>query len=135
MANISFFTQSKLTLTAKIFRMGKPYSFATELARKYNATIGKNSKGLFTVTFACEKDRDAFRREYDAWYDFDKYPLTSPVKKTEPEQAKGDVPDFKKALKPFAGKGKSANHDAADALRAIGLAPVGEPWDYWQSIR
>jgi hypothetical protein len=133
-------SRSKNTLTANRFLVGEARKAFVATVEAHKGEIGTASNGFYKATFktveTAKKAQDTLNRTYAA------HNVTMPEPKqakgstpTQPQQQPKPEPPYKKALAKLAGKGKDANKKAAEALRKIGLAPEGEAWKYWQSIR
>lgn len=130
-------TRKANTIIVNRFIVGKALDAFRTLVSEHNGEIGLTETKLYKATFKDTKTAtlvaDALNRAYDEHNV--RMPEPKKAKGSAPKTEKTDEPKYIKALKPLAGKGKSANKDAAARLRAIGLEPNGEAWNYWTSIR
>ena len=133
--------KATFTATANEFLRGQAYTRAKALASEHNCVAtdiivkidGKTEKRL-KVTAKTKTDRDAFVNAYEPEYAKAHKAYTKAKGKVTPTE-KTKKPLWQKELKALAGKGSSANKDAAAILRAHGIVPNGKEWDYWKSIR
>lgn len=138
--------RTKNTISATAHLPYGAYKALVQLAQDHNAEIGKTSKGFLTVTFdevkTAENVVTRFRADYaeaHKAYMSAKASEPAPVSEQEakphkPANGKGNAKVLKK-LDKLAGKGKSANKQAAAVIREFGIEPNGAEWDYWKSIR
>lgn len=137
-------TRSKKSVSATAYLPHGAYKHACELALAQNGIIGKTANGFFKADFDTVETADKFVRTWRADYATAHAaytPKEKSTKKSKPsstKKGKGAIKVSKaveKALAPYAGKGKSANHEVADVLRGMGIVPNGTEWDYWKTIR
>lgn len=135
MANI--ITRNANTITVNRFIVGKARTALLELVTEHKGVIAINNNGFYEATFPTEQTAKSVKTLLGARY------RAHNVRMPEPKKVKGNSdktektaePKYIAIVKPFAGKGKSANKDVAAALRAAGMEPTGEAWAYWQSVR
>ena len=143
-----FINQTKKTVAQISHMPHSAYKALEQLAHDHNAEIAKTDKGWLTLTFdevntaknVAKKFESDYAKAHDAYVPkSEREPKPAPAKKTNPvTNGKGSIKvskAVKGALAPYAGKGKSANHDVADVLRGMGIVPNGIEWDYWKTIR
>lgn len=152
MSNIVMNTTEK-TVSASAFLPGQAYKSALALASAYEGEIGKTEDGFFKATFNTAETAEQFKLDWETGYNANRKPAPASkpataqkgkkadTKKSKPsstKKGKGDIKvskAVKEALAPYAGKGKSVNHEVADVLRGMGIVPNGTEWDYWTTIR
>lgn len=138
MANI--ITRKTNTIIANRFLVGKALDAFRTLVTDHNGKIDYGTNGFYKATFEEKETATRIADALNALYA--EHGVTMP----KPKKAKGSAPT-KPTEKPHWQKGldeiatlferdrKIANREASAFLRANGLQPAGEAWDYWKSVR
>lgn len=133
-------TTNKNEIIVNRFIVGKALDAFRTLVNEHKGEIGLTETKLYKATFKTNKIAKLVATALNAQYD------EHNVRMPEPKKAKGSVPT-KPTEKPHWQKGlddlatlfkrdrKTANREASAFLRANGLQPAGEAWDYWKSVR
>jgi hypothetical protein len=131
-------TRTNNTIIANRFLVGKALDAFRTLVTDHNGEIGIGTNGFYKATFEEKETATRIADKLNALYD------EHNVRMPEPKKAKGKT---EKTEKPLWQKGldeiatlferdrKIANREASAFLRANGLQPAGEAWDYWKSVR
>ena len=135
----NFIKRNKNTITQCTRMPYGAYRALRTLATDHNAKIVEAENGYLTLTFdevkTAEQVANKFRAEYaEAHAAYVPKPAPTPTQEAKPRDGKGNAKLLKK-LDKLAGKGKSANKQAAAIIREFGIEPNGAEWDYWKSIR
>jgi hypothetical protein len=133
-------TTNKNEIIVNRFLVGKALDAFRTLVTEHKGEIGLTETKLYKATFKTNKTAKLVATALNAQYD------EHNVRMPEPKKAKGSAPT-KPTEKPHWQKGldeiatlferdrKIANREASAFLRANGLQPAGEAWDYWKSVR
>jgi len=115
---------------------------AESVAKKFRADYAEAHAAYVPKSERAEAYDPA--REYEDLMDGKEYTIQGtangdgcvlmPVNAPKRTNGKGNAKLLKK-LDKLAGKGKSANKQAAAIIREFGIEPNGAEWDYWKSIR
>jgi hypothetical protein len=143
----SLIKRTQNTLTATAYLPYGAYKALAQLAKDHNTEIAKTAEGFATVTFSSAKTAESVAKKFRADYAeahaayvsaHTSEPAPAPKQEAKPHKpttnGKGNAKVLKK-LDKLAGKGKSANKQAAAVIREFGIEPNGAEWDYWKSIR
>ena len=142
---LAIITTNGNSIAAQAYAYGQAYNAFKALVTEHNGTVtqietpfGKRLQGNFDDEKIAKKVATALNKRYASvkWA-----PVLDCDRTIKPTPADGDAPTenpkWQKALDKLAGKGKSANKQAAEIIRAHGMkALIGEEgWTYWEGIR